>query len=157
MVPTIWSTKNRKPINGKELKPVLLNHIKENSLKKKIHIDTMNCVADHIHILISLGADQTIAKTIGLIKGESSNWVNKQNFSSVKFEWQEEYIAISVSPSIVEKVRRYISRQEEHHKKKTFAVEYEEFLKSSGIVLPLKPKDSSQAIHNLKVVATLRA
>jgi len=86
-------------------------------------------------LLISLGADQTIAKTIGLIKGESSNWVNKQNFGGVKFEWQEEYIALSVSSSIVDKVRIYIARQEEHHKKKTFAEEYDEFIKASGLLL----------------------
>jgi putative transposase len=135
MVHAIWSTKNRKPLIVKELKPLLLGHIKENSFKKNIHIDTYNCVSDHIHLLLSLGADQTIAKTIGLIKGESSNWVNKQNLSAVKFEWQEEYIALSVSSSMVDKVRHYIGRQEDHHKKKTFTEEYEEFIKSSGLLL----------------------
>ena len=135
MVHVIWSTKNRKPLIGKDLKPLLLQHIKENSFKKNIHIDTHNCVSDHIHLLISLGADQTIAKMIGLIKGESSNWVNKQNLSDVKFEWQDEYIALSVSSSVVDKVRSYIGRQEEHHKKKTFAEEYEEFIKASGLMI----------------------
>ncbi len=135
MIHAIWSTKNRTHLIGKELKPMLLQYIKENSFKKNIHIDVLNCVADHIHLLISLGADQTIAKTIGLIKGESSNWVNKQNFSSSKFEWQDEYIALSVSVSMVEKVRSYIGRQEEHYKKKTFTEEYDEFIKSSGLLL----------------------
>jgi putative transposase len=36
---------------------------------------------------------------------------------------------------MVEKVRNYIGRQEEHHKKKTFAEEYNEFIKSSGLLL----------------------
>lgn len=105
MIHVIWSTKNRKPIIGNELKPLLLQHIKENSFKKEIHIDSLNCVSDHIHMLVSLGSDQSIAKIIGLIKGESSNWVNKQEFRTSKFEWQDEYIAISVSPSVVDKVR----------------------------------------------------
>ncbi len=83
---------------------------------------------------MSLGSDQSIAKVIGLIKGESSNWVNKQEFSNTKFEWQDEYIAISVSPSVVDKVRVYIFNQEEHHKKKTFADEYDEFIKASGVL-----------------------
>lgn len=135
MIHAIWSTKNRTHLIGKELKPILLQHIKENSFKKNIRIDTLNCVVDHIHLLISLGADQTIAKTIGLIKGESSNWVNKQNLSSTKFEWQDEYIALSVSASMADKVRSYIGRQEEHHKKKTFTEEYDEFIKSSGLLL----------------------
>src|ERR1700679_3339496 len=135
MVHAIWSTKNRKPLIVKELKPLLLGHIKENSFKKNIHIDTYNCVSDHIHLLISLGADQTIAKTIGLIKGESSNWVNKQQLINNKFEWQDEYIALSVSHSICDKVRNYILNQEEHHKKKTFGEEYEEFIKLNGLLI----------------------
>lgn len=79
-------------------------------------------------MLVSLGTEQTIAKTAMLIKGESSFWVNKQNLIKKKFEWQDEYIALSVSYSAVDKVRAYISHQEIHHKKKTFAEEYEEFL-----------------------------
>jgi REP element-mobilizing transposase RayT len=134
MVHVIWSTKNRKPLISKELKLLLLQHIKENSFKKDIHIDSLNCVSDHIHLLVSLGSDQSIAKVIGLIKGESSNWVNKQEFSNTKFEWHDEYIAISVSPSVVDKVRVYIFNQEEHHKKKTFADEYDEFIKASGVL-----------------------
>ena len=68
----IWATKNRHPFITKELKPLLLLHIKENSIRKGIFIDCLNCIEDHIHLLISLGKDQTIAKVAMLIKGESS-------------------------------------------------------------------------------------
>jgi putative transposase len=128
MIHYIWSTKNRQPIISQELKPLLLSHIKENSIKKGIFIDCLNCVKDHIHLLVSLGSDQTIAKTAMLIKGESSFWVNKEKLTKQKFEWQEEYIALSVSESAVNKVRQYIFMQEEHHNKKTFAEEYDAFL-----------------------------
>lgn len=60
------------PIITPELKPLLLSHIKENSKTKEIFIDTLNCVEDHIHLLISLGTEQTISKIAMLIKGESS-------------------------------------------------------------------------------------
>lgn len=126
----IWSTKNRKHLITKELKPELLSHIKENSFKKGIFIDTLNCVSDHIHLLISLGSEQTIAKTAMLIKGESSFWINKEKNLKYKFEWQDEYIALSVSYSAANKVSAYILNQEEHHKKKTFSEEYKEFLKA---------------------------
>lgn len=105
---------------------MLTEHIKENSRKKEIFIDTINCVSDHIHLLVSLGTEQTLAKTAMLIKGESSFWVNKH--SKDKFEWRDEYIALSVSYSSLGKVRAYIANQEEHHKKKTFSEEYQEFL-----------------------------
>ncbi|MBA3674825.1 MAG: IS200/IS605 family transposase, partial [Chitinophagaceae bacterium] len=108
MIHYIWATKNRMPIITDELKWVLLSHIKENSIKKKIFIDALNCEKDHIHLLISLGTEQTIAKIAMLIKGESSFWVNKQKLIKQKFEWQDEYIALSVSESAVDKVRQYI-------------------------------------------------
>jgi REP element-mobilizing transposase RayT len=128
MIHFIWATKNRQPLISKELRPLLLQHIKENSLKKDIFIDSTNCVQDHIHLLISLGIEQTISKVAMLIKGESAYWVNKQKLIKEKFEWQDEYIALSVSKSAIAKVRDYISNQEEHHRKKTFAREYSEFL-----------------------------
>lgn len=124
----IWATKNREHLISKELKPLLLQHIKENSIKKGIFIDTLNCISNHIHLLVSLGTEQTIAKTAMLIKGESSFWINKHQNLKTKFEWQDEYIALSVSYSAIDKVRAYILNQEEHHKKKTFTEEYEEFM-----------------------------
>lgn len=132
MIHFIWSTKNRERIISKELKPLLLSHIKENSVTKGIFIDCLNCVEDHIHLLISLGTEQMISKVAMLIKGESSFWVNKQKLIKKKFEWQDEYIALSVSESGISKVQQYIANQEEHHRKKTFAQEYDEFLAVHG-------------------------
>ncbi len=132
MIHFIWSTKNRNKIISKKLKPLLLNHIKENSIAKGIFLDSLNCVEDHIHLLISLGTEQTISKVAMLIKGESSFWVNKQRILKEKFEWQDEYIALSVSESGISKVQLYIASQEEHHHKKTFNEEYEEFLSEHG-------------------------
>jgi putative transposase len=132
MIHLIWSSKNRKPIISGELKLMLMSHIKDNCRSKSIYIDTINCVEDHIHILLSLGTEQTISKTVMLIKGESSFWVNKQKLIGQKFEWQDEYIALSVSESAVSSIRQYITNQELHHKKATFEEEYNKFLISHG-------------------------
>ncbi len=124
----IWSTKNREKIITKELKPLLLDHIIENSKKKGIFIKIVNCVSDHAHVLLSLGREQSISKVVMLIKGESSNWVNKNKLVIGKFEWQDEHIAVSVSESVVDKVFDYIENQEEHHRIKSFEEEYNLFL-----------------------------
>lgn len=125
----VWSTKKREKIITKKLKPLLLDHIKTNAREKKIFIDTINCVEDHIHILVSLGTDQTVAKIVQLIKGESSHWANKEKIINGKFEWQDEYYAATVDDSAVEIVRSYIQNQEEHHHKRTFDEEYQTFIK----------------------------
>jgi REP element-mobilizing transposase RayT len=66
---------------------------------------------------------------IQLIKGEASHWVNKSGLLKERFEWQDEYFAVSVSESQVSAVRSYIANQENHHKKNTFEEEYQEFIK----------------------------
>jgi len=108
----IFSTKNREKIITKKLKTNLLTHIIENSIAKNIYIVFLNCIADHIHILLSLGNDQTISKVAQLIKGESSFWINKNKLITGKFEWQDDYIAVSVSESMVGKIKEYINNQE---------------------------------------------
>ena len=74
----------------------------------------------------------SIGKAVQLLKGESSFWVNKEKLVNTKFEWAEDYFAVSVSESMLDKVRLYIDGQEEHHKKIPFGVEYEEFMKKYG-------------------------
>lgn len=129
MVHAVWGTKNRHPFLTKEISQKVISHIKENAHKKQIFIDTLNGHTEHLHCLIGLNADITIAKTLQLIKGESAYWINKEKLTKSKFEWADEYFAVSVSESQIEKVRAYINNQEEHHKKVTFTWEYEEFIK----------------------------
>jgi REP element-mobilizing transposase RayT len=125
----VWSTKNRVPfLETKELRQKVWKHIKENDEEKGIHIDFVNGYSDHCHCLVSLGSDQTIQKLMQLIKGESSFWINQQRLTKEKFQWQTEYFAVSVSESIVERVRNYIRNQESHHAKKSFQEEYEDFI-----------------------------
>jgi putative transposase len=64
-----------------------------------------------------------------LIKGECPFWINKEKLTKSKFEWANEYFAVSVSESILDRVRAYIDNQEEHHKKITFEQEYEDFIR----------------------------
>jgi putative transposase len=81
---------------------------------------------------VSLGKEQNVSKIVQLIKGESSLWINKSGFDGGRFEWQDDYFAVSVSESQVEAVKEYIDNQEEHHRKKSFAEEVEEFIKRYG-------------------------
>lgn len=129
MIHAVWGTKNREPYLTNDIRTVIMNHIKENAKNKEIFIDTLNGYTEHLHCLLGLNADMSISKAMHLIKGESSFWINKQKITPYTFEWADEYFAVSVSESILDKVRLYISNQEEHHKKVTFNQEYEEFIR----------------------------
>ncbi|MGV2452412.1 UNVERIFIED_CONTAM: IS200/IS605 family transposase [Ralstonia mannitolilytica] len=125
----VFSTKNRVPfLNTFEIRLKVWKHIKEYVTEKGIFLDMINGYSDHCHCLISLGSDQNIEKIVQLIKGESSHWINKNDFVKGKFSWQDEYFAVSVSESMVDSVRNYIKNQEKHHQKKSFSDEYKEFI-----------------------------
>lgn len=129
----VWSTKNRvKYLDSLKLRQKVWQHIKENAVKKGIFIDFVNGYDDHCHCLISLGPDQTLQKLMQLIKGESSFWINQQGLTKEKFEWQDEYFAVSVSESVLPRVRNYIKNQEAHHQRKSFEDEYNEFILKYG-------------------------
>ena len=132
LIHAVWATKDRKHLLKKENREALLDHIIEYSKSKGIHIININGSTEHLHCLLSLSNDQNIATIMNLLKGESSFWANKNLKFSEKFGWQDEYFAVSVSQSHFKIVNDYISNQEEHHKKKTFQEEYNEFIKNYG-------------------------
>jgi len=84
---------------------------------------------EHLHCLSALNADMSIAKAMQLIK---THWANTGKLTRHKLEWADEYFAVSVSESMIDKVRDYIRNQEEHNKRTTFQSEYEEFIKKYG-------------------------
>ena len=101
----IFTTKNRQQILRENIRQNLFDHIKENAAAKEIYIDSIGGFSDHCHCLIYLGKDQNISKIAQLIKGESSLWINRQKIFSYRFSWQDDYWAMSVSESGIDKVR----------------------------------------------------
>lgn len=104
----------------------------KNCEEKGIYLRAINGYTDHLHCLLSLRNDQTIAKVSQLLKGESSFWINKSNLMPDNFSWQDDYFAVSVSESQVEKVADYIKNQEKHHTKTSFAKEVDQFISRYG-------------------------
>ncbi len=123
---SVWSTKNREPFLTKDIRFKVFKHIRTYTEQNNIHLDFINGYTDHIHCLISLKSQQNIAKIINLIKGESSHWINQEKLTQDRFEWQNDYYAISISKSHLNNTRDYIKNQEEHHTKNTFKDEMKE-------------------------------
>jgi REP element-mobilizing transposase RayT len=84
----------------------------------------INNIHDHIHILIGLNPGQSISKIMQLVKGESSQWINKEKLTEQTFQWQNGYGAFSYSRSHLDRVVKYIHNQKEHHRKQAFLDEY---------------------------------
>lgn len=84
---------------------------------------------EHLHFLVSRspGLSEEVLATI--VADSSSKFINDNKLSQGIFTWQQSASAFSVSKSDVDKVCKYILNQPEHHRKITFAEEYNKFLK----------------------------
>ena len=124
----VWSTKERLPIIKTEIETVIFAFISNQFKESGCPVRIINGMPDHIHCLFLLNPQKSISEVIKQIKGSSSHFINKENLIKEKFSWQTGYSAFSVSESAVDKVYKYITNQKQHHQKRTFQKEYEEFL-----------------------------
>ena len=90
-------------------------------------------VEDHIHILTTLPKTVALADFMRVIKAKSSKWLKTLDSHYEFFQWQEGYGAFSVSPSLLERTKKYIFTQAEHHKTESYRDEYGKTLKAYGI------------------------
>ena len=128
----VFSTKHREPHITADLAPRLHAYIGGVLRGNKHLLLTSGGMPDHVHLLVSMGREQSIAEMVGSVKGSSSRWVH-DTFPEAAFAWQAGYGAFSVSSSHLDVVRRYIDHQPEHHATRTFQDEYREILHKHGI------------------------
>ena len=84
---------------------------------------------EHVHLLASRSPrvpEEVLATTIA---ESSAKFILDNKLCPERFAWQQSASAFSVSKTDVDKVCRYILDQPEHHKKMSFAEEYDSFLK----------------------------
>ncbi len=77
-------------------------------------------VEDHVHVLFSLSKNHPLKKIVEEVKKGSSKWMKREGTGNADFHWQNGYAAFSVSMSSSDAVKRYIEKQEEHHRKMTY-------------------------------------
>jgi len=84
---------------------------------------------EHVHFLISRSPEMSEKEIADLVANASESFINKERLVVGRFSWQNSCSAFSVSKGDIDKVCKYILNQPIHHKKKTFAEEFDEFLK----------------------------
>ena len=93
----------------------------------------INGVEDHVHILCSLSRKFAIKNVVEKAKTETTKWMKRQSPKLRDFHWQNGYGVFSVSESKVAEVKRYIERQETHHRRMTFQDEFREICRRHGL------------------------
>lgn len=130
----IWGTLNReKSLSTIEVRDALSSYLINYSKQNDIYLKIFHVNTEHVHTLIDLPTNMTIENILKLLKGSSSHWINENNLIRPKFAWGRGYAAFSISESHIERVVEYIKNQDEHHRKKSFAEEYQKFIEVYGM------------------------
>ena len=129
---SIYATKERRPLIEFDKEQVIYDHIKVQLGEVGCPLRIINGMQDHVHLLFLLNPQKALTDVLKQVKGNTSHWINEHDIIKEKFAWQTGYAAYSVSESQLSRVHNYIANQKQHHKKKTFAEEYEEFIKLHG-------------------------
>lgn len=93
----------------------------------------INSMPDHLHMFVGLSPNQSISEMMRLVKGDSSELINKERLAPSKFQWQDGYGAFTNSRSQIDTVIKYVVNQQQHHAKRTFKEEYLDILKDYGV------------------------
>ena len=129
----VYSTKYRMPAIEKRWQVDLYGYVGGIIRENKGTLLCMGGVEDHVHLLAKLSPTIAVSDMLRLIKSNSSKKVNETIRLRLPFEWQTGYAAFSVSESQYERVRDYILKQEEHHRKQSFEDEFIELLQKHKI------------------------
>lgn len=129
----IFGTKNREPLIVGELATRIYEYIGGICRESGNVLLAAGGMPDHVHLLISLDRQMSVADLVRTIKTNSSKWIHETFANQRGFAWQNGYGAFSVSLSNVEAVKQYIANQAEHHRTKSFQEEYVEFLNRHGL------------------------
>ncbi|MCI0464334.1 MAG: IS200/IS605 family transposase [Gemmataceae bacterium] len=72
----VFSTKNREPFIVADLQPRLYAYIGGVLCEHKCRLLAAGGMPDHVHLLVSLSRELSVAQTLRLIKSNSSKWVH---------------------------------------------------------------------------------
>ena len=130
----VFSTKERRPF------------LRDRNMRESLHAylggisKTLDCppiivggTEDHVHLLARFARTITQAEWVKELKRVSNLWLKEQSRTYADFQWQGGYADFSVSPSSLERVKRYIANQEDNHRKLSFQDELRALLRKHKV------------------------
>jgi len=80
---------------------------------------------EHVHFLVSRSPSVSDEELATVVADSSESFINENILATGNFRWQQTASAFSVSKNDVDRVCKYILNQPSHHKRYSFAEEYD--------------------------------
>jgi putative transposase len=84
---------------------------------------------EHVHLLVLRAPTISEERLATIVADSSEKFINLNDLCKSRFQWRLSCSAFSVSKADIDCVCKYILKQPEHHKIKTFKEEYDAFIK----------------------------
>ena len=111
----------------------MLQYILEVCKTNRWYLKRVNAHIDHVHMLIELGASDSVAGAVQKIKGATSAAFNGDPHFPMFTGWNKGYCAFSVGYREVPIVTEYIKNQDIHHQAVTTGSEFSRLLHEHGM------------------------
>jgi putative transposase len=129
----VFVVKSKAALLSEEIRPRIFEYMGGIINKKGNKSLIINGISDHVHLLFSLNPVQSLSEIVHDIKRNTSLFINNEQLTKNRFNWQSGYGAFTCSHSQIDKVFKYIENQEQHHLGKSFSQEFKEILNKCSV------------------------
>lgn len=100
----IYSTKHREPLILESVRDDLYAY--QGGIIRSLGgcLLKINGMADHVHLVVRLKSEPSLADVVRTVKAKSSKFVNELPSYQGRFAWQTGYAAFTLNPSILDDV-----------------------------------------------------
>ena len=105
---------------------------------KKCKVYEINGVEDHLHLAFSLHPDIALSRLVKDLKLATSSWIKEENLFPAFENWKRGYSAFTYTAEAIQNLKRYIERQEEHHRKEDSTAELKRLLNEHQVEVNLQ-------------------
>lgn len=112
----VWCTKYRKPVLTGEIETALKSEVSTISDDLGIEVNAVECMPDHIHLLVCCSPQHYIPTVIKILKGNSARHLF-MDYPELKKDlwgghlWNPSYFVATVSDNTTAQIEQYINSQ----------------------------------------------
>ena len=121
----VWTTTHRLPVLDSSVRPRLYQYVREKCRELKTHVHAVGGIEDHVHLVVSLPVDVSVAQFMHSIKGASSRYVNELLDGPGSFRWQRGYAVPTFQRAALSRIVKYVCNQAAHHRQGSLSAEME--------------------------------
>ncbi len=125
----IFTTAGRLPVIVEESRDRIEKYMTGIVAKQHCKMYSIYANPEHVHFLVSRSPKISEESLATIVADSTQRFINNNRLTREMFSWQESSAAFSVSKSDVDKVCKYILNQPEHHRRISFAEEYDKMMK----------------------------